>query len=179
MRRTALPLLSLGVLFLLGCAPVAAADSTAQQRTAPTGSAPEPLLQEAPQTATGEFVSLDGLTSGKIEVTLEPFTEPDGSQTKVATVRFTELDTPYSRLGVGGSTSPRGDDRCFDEGLRSGGGDIHPKEGLEALTSTMPAETMGHFLYEVVLLVNAENAASGWSECMNSIVARAPLAWSG
>lgn len=179
MRSTAVLSLCLAVLVLSGCAsePSNGAGSSPQNHTPPTASeAPASSAQETLPTATGTFVSLDGQTTGGVEVTLEPFTEPDGSETQIATIRLTELHTPYDRLGVGGSTSPRGDDRCFDDGLRSGDGDIHP--GTENLTTNMPAETLGHSLYEVVLIVNGEHSSSGWSECMNSVIARAPLTWS-
>lgn len=178
MNSTAALPLCLAVLLLSGCAAepeqpgrASPQDSHHSNEDPESGPAALPI-------ATGAFVSLDGQTSGKVEVTLEPFKEPNGAETKIATVHFIELDTPYARLGVGGYMRSGGDDRCFDDGSRSGGGDIYLGGAEENLTSTMPAEITGNFLSEVVLIVNGEYADQGWSECMNSIVARAPLTWS-
>ena len=128
--------------------------------------------------ASGTLVSADGTTTGRVEVVLEDEVGSTGEDEPVAHVTFIDLKTPYDRLATGGALEPRGEDPCFDTGLRSGGGDIVPdRDGT--VTTVMPATGEGHTLSEIVLHLSGDQVAEGESACIQPVVARAALTWAG
>ena len=131
---------------------------------------------DAAPDATGTLVSADGTTTGRVEVVLEDEVGRTGENEPVAHVTFFDLKTPYDRLATGGALESRGEDPCFDTGIRSGGGDIVPdRDG--AVTSVMPATGEGHTLSEIVLHLSGDQVADGESVCMQPVIARAVLTW--
>lgn len=166
---------------LLGCAPeppsappepAHTADDVEDGAPGPSttpGPSESEYAAELERTASGTLVPLDGATTGRIVVTLEESSAPGDPS---AHVTFTELSTPHARLGVGGALEPRGEDSCFDVGIRSGGGDIHPHDGLQS--SSMPFTGEGWEMTDVVLTTNGDGASGG---CLNTVVARAALEW--
>ncbi|MGO1735864.1 MAG: hypothetical protein ACTHZ9_06030 [Leucobacter sp.] len=167
----------LAAVALSGCAPEPGAgvpDDNAQPKSPAETSASVPATEN--RTATGVLTSSDGQTSGRVEVQLGEFTDDSGITTPIATVEFYDLVTPYDHLTPGGALAPRGDDPCFDTGIRSGGGMITPDENGFAVDS-LPAEDSGHFLYEIVLHLDWTQVDSEVEACMQPVVARAPLTW--
>lgn len=159
---------------LAGCAPEATKMEPPAAELAPVAA------EEAAGTATGTLVGLDGKPVGRVEVELYD-TDDFGL---VAETAIFDLAAPYARLQVGGSLAPRGDDPCFDEGLRSSGGMLEPDSSGVAVAS-LPAEIEGHELYELVLHLDHTNLDAGdgfgvgpeGSACLQPVVARAELTW--
>lgn len=129
-----------------------------------------------PRTATGTLISADGQTTGRVEVEIENVTDGFGETSPLATVQFFDLTTPYSHVTPGGSLAPRGDDPCFDTGIRSAGGSIVPAQDGTA-TAVMPAEAEGNLLYEIVLHLDWTQVDAEIEPCMQPVVARARLTW--
>lgn len=173
------------MLAVSGCAGEAGADpapTVSSQRAADgasgvsaSGDSSETGTGAAPD-ATGTLVSADGTTTGRVEVVLEDEVGSTGENEPVAHVTFMDLKTPYDRLTTGGALEPRGEDPCFDTGIRSGGGDIVPDRD-SAVTSVMPATGEGHTLSEIVLHLSGAQVAEGESTCMQPVIARAALTW--
>lgn len=128
------------------------------------------------RSATGILTSIDGQTTGRVEVQIEEVTDDFGTTSPLATVKFFDLVSPYDHLTPGGALAPRGDDPCFDTGIRSGGGTIFPDADGFA-TATMPAEDGGYSLHEILLHLDWTQIDSETEACMQPVVARAPLTW--
>ncbi|MBL3679539.1 hypothetical protein [Leucobacter chromiireducens] len=107
---------------------------------------------------------------------IEEVTDDSGITTPLATVEFFDLVTPYDHLTPGGALAPRGDDPCFDTGIRSAGGTITP-DGDGFATATMPAADSDYSLHEIVLHLDWTQIDAETEACMQPVVARAPLTW--
>lgn len=169
---------SLTVGALTGCAPEPGALSTGKDTQAETPrEVNPPITAEGPPLATGVLTSADGQTTGRVNVVIEEVTDDFGETDLLATVEFFDLVSPYAHLTPGGALAPRGDDPCFDTGLRSAGGTITPDKNGYA-TATMPAEVDGYSLHEVLLHLDWTQVGPEDEGCMQPVVARAPLVWS-
>lgn len=145
-------LLCAGAVGLAGCAPepsgrTAGADPDASAQPTETVEVAESL--ETTRTGSGELVSPDGLTTGRVEVRLHDETDDFGHTEPMATVEFFDLVSPHDRLVVGGYLEPRGDDPCFDLGHRSAAATVTP--GAHRIVDDLPAAAMGYEIYEFVL----------------------------
>lgn len=166
--------------FLSSCAtgPTEVAQPTAR----PSASVPVEESSEPPsvtvqsRTATGTFTSIDGQTTGRVEVASKRATIGSTTTDTDATVSFFDLATPYSHLTAGGALVPRGDDPCFDTGTRAGGSMIIPDVDGSA-TTIMPAEVDGHRLHEILLHLDWTQVDTETETCLQPVVARAPLTW--
>lgn len=135
-----------------------------------------PSSPDQQRSATGTFTSIDGQTTGRVEAEVKIMSDGSGLTASDATVRLFDLVTPYEHLSTGGALAPRGDDPCFDIGIRAGGGIIVPDENGSA-TTIMPTEVEGHELYEIVLHLDWTQIDPETESCLQPVVARAPLTW--
>lgn len=132
MRRIATAVLIMGVsvMALTGCssAPNAGSEvSTLPEDSASdVAAAPSPSASDGPR-ATGAFKSQDGLTTGHVEVQLKKYGEGDYGEEYSAQITITDLETPYTWLGVYGTYWDRTADSCADAGFS--GGDFNVKSG--------------------------------------------------
>lgn len=151
------------------------ASPSVEENTEPSSS---PGEQRSPpdqqHSATGTFSSIDGQTTGRVEVEVKRMSDGSGLTASDATVMFFDLAMPYEHLTHGGALAPRGEDPCFDTGTPASGGAIVPDENGSA-TAIMPAEIEGHYLYEIVLHLDWTQIDAETESCMQPVIARVPL----
>jgi hypothetical protein len=121
------------------------------------------------QHAHGVFTSQDGQITGEVSVNVVL----DNGR-RFADLDFTGISAPYDVLGVGGSLAPRGDDPCFDAGLRASSGEWSVVDSN--IPMAMEISDGSQILHEIILY---ESHYYGDSEhgCVHTVVARAPLLW--
>lgn len=205
MKQLTLGVLMLGasVLVLTGCSGVPTAEEASGAPQSKDGSepasAPTGQLTEG-QTATGEFTSPDGTTTGHVEVQLKKNGEGDFGEEYSAEVTITDLETPYSLIGVYGTYWDRTEDSCADTGFSGGdfsvepGGEIHATLGatwtwgLEGWQTDPKSVGVNaergdvSRLQEVALIRNQsmqdrDGVESDLSSCINTVIAYAELNW--
>lgn len=186
---------------ITGCASTAPSpkpEPPPSQQIDPTSGASDEVT--VGRTASGEIVSLDGKTTGRVEVELRKNGEGDFGQEYNAQIKILDLQTPYSTLGVRGSYWQRQDDRCADTGFQSGDfevGGAQPIVAAMAATWTWGTEDWQvdpqdvnvdaargdtALLHEVALTRNAHMQESDGElvdllTCQNLVVAHAVLNW--
>ncbi|NLA65191.1 MAG: hypothetical protein GX862_04570 [Leucobacter sp.] len=121
------------------------------------------------QYATGDFISPDGRITGEVKIAV---TEVNGL--RLADLEFVNLSAPYETLGIGGSLAPRGDDPCFDAGLRASAGEWPVT--TTSIPMAMEISSGSRILHEIVLYESFYNYENEHS-CTHLVVARAPLTW--
>lgn len=164
-RRRAIALYAVTGMLLTGCSPLQGLDPVppdAVSQTMPTAVSDNRAMPEG-IVATGTFVSPDGSTSGGIEVVV------DGGDARVELLDFT---TSHPRLTASASLWLREDDPCADGGGLSFG-DFAPDE-IEMVLPQGYLHGDWTAIDEIDLTVFAP---ADTTECINTIVARAPLVW--
>lgn len=173
--------------------------SVAPEKNAPEiAAAPSDDLNKG-LTATGEFQSQDGLTTGRVEVQLRKNGEGDFGEEHSAEVTVTNLKTPYPSLGIYGTYWDRTDDSCADTGFC---GDFRVKRGKDIHATLGASWTWGvegwqtdpksvgvdaergetSRLQEVALILSQgmqdrDGIETALHSCVNVVVAYAELDW--
>ncbi|WP_017794075.1 hypothetical protein [Leucobacter salsicius] len=205
MRRTATAALMMGasVMALTGCSSAPNAGNEVsivpEDSASDVAAAPSLAMSEGPR-ATGEFKSQDGLTTGRVEVQLKKYGEGDFGEAYSAEITVTDLETPYTWLGIYGTYWDRTADSCADAGFSGGdfnvksGDDIQATlgatwtwglEGLQADPQSLGVDAeRGETsrLQEIGLtrsqgMQARDGIATDFQSCMNVVIAYAELDW--
>lgn len=146
-------------------------DATGTVATSPSPTTTTSIASrsELPQglLGTGELLSPDGRTSGRVEISLE------GGD---LWFRVLDLVTPYETVILSGSMRARGDDWCVDSGGYAFSGSVATSSPIAA---SVPASIVTHgdpTSFDEVDLYVSEGSGNG-SDCIYQSVARAPIKW--
>ena len=85
------------------------------------------------RTASGQLVSADGQTTGRVEVALREHGEGDFGEDYYADVNILDLQTPFPTLGVRGAYWERQDDQCADVGFAGGDLELDDSNKIDAM----------------------------------------------